>query len=225
MPAIHEVAYHFGISDELLDELGWRRGRQACVPRARLPVVGHLRLDGAFPGGAGRSYFSKLGSVFTEPTPHLELCRLNRPLTSRCVVSGCRSVPSATGHAIDLRESPPVSRPRRSVCPGSRRAELHGHMAIRPCAHMPIIRLRRLLRTTPRSPDRPAAPEGNGPPLAVADAGGPPATRPCDQLGRKGGAVQSARWTLREQVRFDLDRMTSAAWDGYRSSGSPRPMN
>jgi len=86
VPAIHEVAYHFGISDELLDELGWRRGRQACVPRARLPVVGHLRLDGAFPGGAGRSYFSKLGSVFTEPTPHLELCRLNRPLTSRCVV-------------------------------------------------------------------------------------------------------------------------------------------
>jgi hypothetical protein len=46
--AIHEVAYQFGISDKLLDELGWRRGRQACVPRARLPVVGHLTLDGAF---------------------------------------------------------------------------------------------------------------------------------------------------------------------------------
>jgi ribonucleotide monophosphatase NagD (HAD superfamily) len=46
---IDEVAHHFGISDERLDELGWRRGRQACVPRARLPVVGHLTLDGAFP--------------------------------------------------------------------------------------------------------------------------------------------------------------------------------
>jgi CO/xanthine dehydrogenase Mo-binding subunit len=31
----------------------------------------------------------------------------------------------------------------------------------------------------------------------------------------EGGAVQSASWTLREQVRFDRDRVTSAAWDSY----------
>jgi CO/xanthine dehydrogenase Mo-binding subunit len=31
----------------------------------------------------------------------------------------------------------------------------------------------------------------------------------------EGGAVQSASWTLREQVRFDQDRITSATWDSY----------
>jgi CO/xanthine dehydrogenase Mo-binding subunit/aerobic-type carbon monoxide dehydrogenase small subunit (CoxS/CutS family) len=31
----------------------------------------------------------------------------------------------------------------------------------------------------------------------------------------EGGAVQSASWTLREQVRFDRDRITSATWDTY----------
>jgi len=31
----------------------------------------------------------------------------------------------------------------------------------------------------------------------------------------EGGAVQSASWTLREQVRFDQDRVTSAGWDSY----------
>jgi nicotinate dehydrogenase subunit B len=31
----------------------------------------------------------------------------------------------------------------------------------------------------------------------------------------EGGAIQSASWTLREQVRFDRDRITSAAWDSY----------
>jgi nicotinate dehydrogenase subunit B len=31
----------------------------------------------------------------------------------------------------------------------------------------------------------------------------------------EGGAVQSASWTLREQVRFDRDRVTSAGWDSY----------
>jgi CO/xanthine dehydrogenase Mo-binding subunit len=31
----------------------------------------------------------------------------------------------------------------------------------------------------------------------------------------EGGAVQSASWTLREQVRFDRERVTSAAWDSY----------
>src|SRR5437763_1892863 len=31
----------------------------------------------------------------------------------------------------------------------------------------------------------------------------------------EGGAVQSASWTLREQVRFDRDRITSANWDSY----------
>jgi nicotinate dehydrogenase subunit B len=31
----------------------------------------------------------------------------------------------------------------------------------------------------------------------------------------EGGAVQSASWTLREQVRFDRDKITSAAWDSY----------
>src|SRR4029077_4214751 len=29
------------------------------------------------------------------------------------------------------------------------------------------------------------------------------------------GAVQSASWTLREQVRFDRDTITSAGWDSY----------
>jgi nicotinate dehydrogenase subunit B len=31
----------------------------------------------------------------------------------------------------------------------------------------------------------------------------------------EGGAVQSASWTLREQVRFDRERITSATWDTY----------
>jgi nicotinate dehydrogenase subunit B len=31
----------------------------------------------------------------------------------------------------------------------------------------------------------------------------------------EGGAVQSASWTLREQVRFDRDQITSATWDSY----------
>ena len=31
----------------------------------------------------------------------------------------------------------------------------------------------------------------------------------------EGGAVQSASWTLYEQVRFDRERITSAAWDSY----------
>jgi nicotinate dehydrogenase subunit B len=31
----------------------------------------------------------------------------------------------------------------------------------------------------------------------------------------EGGAVQSASWTLREQVHFDRDRITSAGWDSY----------
>jgi nicotinate dehydrogenase subunit B len=31
----------------------------------------------------------------------------------------------------------------------------------------------------------------------------------------EGGAVQSASWTLREQVQFDRDQITSAAWDSY----------
>jgi CO/xanthine dehydrogenase Mo-binding subunit/aerobic-type carbon monoxide dehydrogenase small subunit (CoxS/CutS family) len=31
----------------------------------------------------------------------------------------------------------------------------------------------------------------------------------------EGGAVQSTSWTLREQVRFDRDQITSASWDSY----------
>jgi nicotinate dehydrogenase subunit B len=31
----------------------------------------------------------------------------------------------------------------------------------------------------------------------------------------EGGAVQSASWTVREQVRFDRDKITSAGWDSY----------
>jgi CO/xanthine dehydrogenase Mo-binding subunit len=31
----------------------------------------------------------------------------------------------------------------------------------------------------------------------------------------EGGAVQSASWTLREQVRFDRTQITSASWDSY----------
>jgi nicotinate dehydrogenase subunit B len=31
----------------------------------------------------------------------------------------------------------------------------------------------------------------------------------------EGGAVQSASWTLREQVRFDRYTITSAGWDSY----------
>jgi nicotinate dehydrogenase subunit B len=31
----------------------------------------------------------------------------------------------------------------------------------------------------------------------------------------EGGAVQSASWTLREQVRFDRERIISAGWDSY----------
>jgi nicotinate dehydrogenase subunit B len=37
----------------------------------------------------------------------------------------------------------------------------------------------------------------------------------------EGGAVQSASWTLREQVRFDRDRITSATWDSYPILGFP----
>ncbi|HEX4864211.1 MAG TPA: molybdopterin cofactor-binding domain-containing protein, partial [Acidimicrobiales bacterium] len=32
----------------------------------------------------------------------------------------------------------------------------------------------------------------------------------------EGGAVQSASWTLREHVRFDRNRITSATWDSYQ---------
>ena len=41
----------------------------------------------------------------------------------------------------------------------------------------------------------------------------------------EGGAVQSASWTLREQVKFDRDRITSAGWDSYpvlRFSDAPQ---
>jgi len=41
----------------------------------------------------------------------------------------------------------------------------------------------------------------------------------------EGGAVQSASWTLREQVRFDRDKITSAGWDSYpilRFTETPR---
>ena len=31
----------------------------------------------------------------------------------------------------------------------------------------------------------------------------------------EGGAVQSASWTLLEQVQFDRDQITSAGWDSY----------
>jgi CO/xanthine dehydrogenase Mo-binding subunit len=31
----------------------------------------------------------------------------------------------------------------------------------------------------------------------------------------EGGAVQSASWALREQVRFDRARITSVTWDSY----------
>jgi nicotinate dehydrogenase subunit B len=31
----------------------------------------------------------------------------------------------------------------------------------------------------------------------------------------EGGAVQSASWTLREQVRFDRDKITTSSWDSY----------
>jgi nicotinate dehydrogenase subunit B len=31
----------------------------------------------------------------------------------------------------------------------------------------------------------------------------------------EGGAVQSASWTVREQVLFDRERITSASWDSY----------
>ena len=40
----------------------------------------------------------------------------------------------------------------------------------------------------------------------------------------EGGAVQSASWTIREQVRFDRHRITSASWDTYpvlRSAEAP----
>ena len=43
----------------------------------------------------------------------------------------------------------------------------------------------------------------------------------------EGGAVQSASWTVREHVRFDRDRITSAAWDSYpilRFTDSPDVM-
>jgi CO/xanthine dehydrogenase Mo-binding subunit/aerobic-type carbon monoxide dehydrogenase small subunit (CoxS/CutS family) len=43
----------------------------------------------------------------------------------------------------------------------------------------------------------------------------------------EGGAVQSASWTLREQVRFDRDRITSAGWDSYpilRFTDTPQVM-
>ncbi len=41
-----------------------------------------------------------------------------------------------------------------------------------------------------------------------------PPGRVINQVER--GAMPSARWTLHEQVRFDRDRITSAAWDGYQ---------
>jgi len=31
----------------------------------------------------------------------------------------------------------------------------------------------------------------------------------------EGGAVQSASWTIREHVRFDRNRITSATWESY----------
>ena len=43
----------------------------------------------------------------------------------------------------------------------------------------------------------------------------------------EGGAVQSASWTLREQVRFDRDTITSAGWDSYpilRFTDTPQVM-
>jgi len=43
----------------------------------------------------------------------------------------------------------------------------------------------------------------------------------------EGGAVQSTSWTLREQVRFDRDKITSAGWDSYpiiRFTQSPEVM-
>jgi nicotinate dehydrogenase subunit B len=43
----------------------------------------------------------------------------------------------------------------------------------------------------------------------------------------EGGAVQSASWTLREQVRFDRYRITSAGWDSYpilRFTDTPQVM-
>jgi nicotinate dehydrogenase subunit B len=43
----------------------------------------------------------------------------------------------------------------------------------------------------------------------------------------EGGAVQSASWTLREQVRFDRGNITSAGWDSYpifRFSDTPEVM-
>jgi nicotinate dehydrogenase subunit B len=43
----------------------------------------------------------------------------------------------------------------------------------------------------------------------------------------EGGAVQSASWTLREQVRFDRERITSAGWDSYpilRFTDTPQVM-
>jgi CO/xanthine dehydrogenase Mo-binding subunit len=43
----------------------------------------------------------------------------------------------------------------------------------------------------------------------------------------EGGAVQSASWTVREHVRFDRYRITSAAWDSYpilRFTDSPNVM-
>jgi nicotinate dehydrogenase subunit B len=43
----------------------------------------------------------------------------------------------------------------------------------------------------------------------------------------EGGAVQSASWTVREQVRFDRDRVTSAGWDSYpilRFTDTPQVM-
>ena len=43
----------------------------------------------------------------------------------------------------------------------------------------------------------------------------------------EGGAVQSASWTLREQVRFDRDQVTSAGWDSYpilRFTDTPQVM-
>jgi CO/xanthine dehydrogenase Mo-binding subunit len=31
----------------------------------------------------------------------------------------------------------------------------------------------------------------------------------------EGGAIQSASWTLKEQVTFERDRITSTAWESY----------
>jgi nicotinate dehydrogenase subunit B len=49
----------------------------------------------------------------------------------------------------------------------------------------------------------------------VRDPASPSAANPTDSRRVEGGAVQSASWTLREQVRFNRDQITSATWDSY----------